>query len=653
VVSGFTAPLQIAAGAQSSVTVRASVAIARLDTSTLTILNSDPSRPVMTVALSVDATRQGPSIDVAPSSLDFGSVNVNGTRDLTLTVANRGGAALNVTGITSSNARFSVVTATPFNVAAGAQASVTVRFSPNAAGAQSGNLTIASNDSARASVVVAVSGTGGAAGAGPSINVTPASLEFGNVNVNATRDLAVTIANRGTSALNVTAITSSNARFTIAAGGAPFTVAAGSQSTVSVRFSPNAAGAQAGNLTIASNDTVRGPVTVPVTGTGTATGGGPSIEVTPSSVDFGSVNVNATHGMAITVANRGAAALNVTAITLSNARFSIVSGGAPFTVAAGSQSTVNVRFSPNAPGTQTGTLTIASNDPSRASVTVSLTGVGVAATGGGPSIDVSPASLDFGNVNAGSTRDIAFTVTNRGTAPLNVTAITSSNARFTVVSGGAPFSVNAGGQSAVTVRFSPNAAGSQTGTLTIASNDPVRAAATVPLTGVGTGAAGPRVLQIDDGTFERTMGAPGADIFFVNRLTPDRYPATLRAVRIYFHAEDAALEEGTGISIVSGANTSGGSNINPPNVRLQGAVGRSGRQGAFAEFPVNPITIQSGDFVVGFNLNNPAGVLPMANDTSSTYQARSYVSFDGNTFQLIDTVQNVTKGNFLIRAVVD
>jgi carbon monoxide dehydrogenase subunit G len=560
---------------------------------------------------------------------------------------------LNVTGITSSNARFSVVTAPPFNIAAGAQASVTVRFSPNAAGAQSGNLTIASNDPARASVVVAVTGTGGAAAAVPSIDVTPASLDFGSVNVNATRDLAVTIANRGTSALNVTAITSSNARFTIAAGGAPFTVAAGAQSTVNVRFSPNAAGAQTGNLTIASNDTARGPVTVPLNGTGNATGSGPSIEVTPSSVDFGSVNVNATRDLALTVANRGAAALSITAITLSNARFSIASGGAPFIVPAGSQSTVNLRFSPNAPGTQTGTLTIASNDPSRASVVVSLTGTGVAVTGGSPSIDVSPASLDFGNVNAGSTRDIVLTVTNRGTAALNVTAITSSNARFTVVTGGAPFGVGANGQSAVTLRFSPNAAGNQTGTLTIASNDPARATVTVPLTGVGVAAAGPQVLQIDDGTFERTMGAPGTDVFFVNRLTPNRYPATLRAVRIYFHDQATGIEEGTGITIVSGANTTGGSNINPPNVRLQGVVGRSGPQGAFAEFQVNPITIQSGDFVVGFSVNNSAGVFPMAIDTSSPYQARSYISFNEATFQLIDTLQNAPRGNFLIRAVVE
>lgn len=106
----------------------------------------------------------GPNIEVTPASLDFGSVNVNATLDRTLTVRNTGTAALNITGITSNNARFSVTSATSFTVAPGGQQIVTVRFAPTAAGVQTGTLTVASNDPAKPSVTVSLNGTGATQG---------------------------------------------------------------------------------------------------------------------------------------------------------------------------------------------------------------------------------------------------------------------------------------------------------------------------------------------------------------------------------------------------------------------------------------------------------------------------------------------------------
>ena len=41
------------------------------------------------------------------------------------------------------------------------------------------------------------------------------------------------------------------------------------------------------------------------------------------------------------------------------------------------------------------------------------------------------------------------------------------------------------------------------------------------------------VLTLDDGTFERQAGFPSGDAYFLNRMTPPAYPATLKAIRIY------------------------------------------------------------------------------------------------------------------------
>ena len=79
-----------------------------------------------------------------------------------------------------------------------------------------------------------------------------------------------------------------------------------------------------------------------------------------------------------------------------------------------------------------------------------------------------------------------LTVRNTGTAPLTVSTATSSNIRFTVVTGLAPFTVPAGGTQAMTIRFTPAAAGPQLGSLTLISNDTARPSVAVPLSATGT-----------------------------------------------------------------------------------------------------------------------------------------------------------------------
>ncbi len=109
-----------------------------------------------------------------------------------------------------------------------------------------------------------------------------------------------------------------------------------------------------------------------------------------------------------------------------------------------------------------------------------LQGGGVAAD-----IDVTPTTLDFGNVPVEQTENRNLAVKNRGSAPLNVTGLASSNPRFSAISPTVPFTVGSGGQQSVTVRFSPTAPGVQTGALFINSNDPHESTVSVALQGRG------------------------------------------------------------------------------------------------------------------------------------------------------------------------
>ncbi|MCB0469942.1 MAG: hypothetical protein KDC51_04950, partial [Flavobacteriaceae bacterium] len=56
---------------------------------------------------------------------------------------------------------------------------------------------------------------------------------------------------------------------------------------------------------------------------------------------------------------------------------------------------------------------------------------------------------------------------------------------YTIVSPATPFTVTASSSQTVTVRFTPTANGTRTGTITINNNDPNEGTCTVDLTGVG------------------------------------------------------------------------------------------------------------------------------------------------------------------------
>jgi uncharacterized protein (TIGR03437 family) len=100
------------------------------------------------------------------------------------------------------------------------------------------------------------------------------------------------------------------------------------------------------------------------------------ISVSPTALDFGDVALSASAERTLTVFNTGGQPLQVTGISISNARFTLISPGTSFTIAANSQQNVVLRFTPTANGAQTGTLTIASNDPNRPTLTVALSGFG-------------------------------------------------------------------------------------------------------------------------------------------------------------------------------------------------------------------------------------------------------------------------------------
>ncbi len=158
----------------------------------------------------------------------------------------------------------------------------------------------------------------------------------------------------------------------------------------------------------------------------------------------------------------------------------------------------------------------------------------------------------------------------------------------------------------------------------------------------------PEELAVDDGSFEEAIGvAAGVSFYYVNRLTPSKYPATLSSVAIYFRS-DAGVRVGDQLTVVSGGNSGGGESIN--GVALQQTSAQVQELGTFNVYNVPPMTITSGDFVVGMKITTTANVFPAALDKTPPLRRRSYVSLDGNLFVLIDDVNANFASNFGIRA---
>jgi hypothetical protein len=272
-----------------------------------------------------------------------------------------------------------------------------------------------------------------------------------------------------------------------------------------------------------------------------------------------------------------------------------------------------------------------------------------------PNIQASQYLVDLGGALTGSSITASITLTNAGAQPLAISSITSSNPRFQATSPTGAVTLPQGATQAVTVRFSPNGTGEQSAILSIASNDPLIPALEILLQGTGVAPGGPLALETGGAFFNRSFGYPtgAATAYFLNRLTPPKYPASLQDIEIFFGARLDGLPLNTPITILAGTNPGGTANID--NVGFQQISGTITRRGSFNVFRLSSslssqLTIYSGDFVVGFLVNNPPNMLPGDLDSISPSQRRSYASFNGVQFTVVDDAG--VPGSFGIRASV-
>ena len=220
---------------------------------------------------------------------------------------------------------------------------------------------------------VGVTGKATPAGGGsPSADVTPSSVNFGNVTVGTTDTQTMRLANTGTADLKITKISASGPGFGATGLSVPQTIAAGKSTTFTASFKPTGTGAQSGGIAISSN-AGSSPLSIHLTGSGVTTN--TRLSANTTSLNFGTVAVGTANSQNVQLKNTGNTNVAISSVTTAGTGFA-ASGGVNVTLTPNQSIEVAVRFDPRAPGGVAGTLTITSNAPT---VHVALAGQGAGA----------------------------------------------------------------------------------------------------------------------------------------------------------------------------------------------------------------------------------------------------------------------------------
>ena len=471
----------VAASSSCSVRIAFAPAAAGARSASLSITHNAGGSPASVALDGTGTATAQPAVSLDASTLTFGAqVVASASASQSVTVSNAGAAPLVFSGITISGTAAADFTRSGScspsgTLAVGASCTLSLSFTPAAAGTRTATLTLASNAS-NGSAVLSLAGTGVAA-VTTGITLSPAALAFGNQTVASTSaPRSVILSSSGTGALSLGAITAS-AGFTVShnCGGS---VASAGSCTLSVSFTPPAVGTLAGTLSVVSN-AAGSPHTVALTGSGVTTA--PVLAWSPAlgTLDFGSVAVGGVPASrSLNLLNQGPGPVTLSQLTLAGpqaADFALAAGGscvAGATLAANATCTLTLGFQPGAIGPRTGSLQVTgsgTNPPD-----LSLAGTGTAVTQ--PGASVSPNSLSFVTpAGATSVEAQLLTLKSTGAAVLRVTALRVAAGPFTLQGTGTacatpPFDLMPGQFCELAVGWSDPGNGAQAGAVEITTN---------------------------------------------------------------------------------------------------------------------------------------------------------------------------------------
>ena len=407
-----------------------------------------------------------PTISVNPEELTFDDVVVGDYKTDHFTVWGDFTSNLELT-VTPANGVFSINkdVISPEQAANGQM--ITVTYRPVAEGTQTATVTI-SGGGAPGTKTVRLTGNAVVR----EIDANPAALTFSKITVS--KDTTKTIKVTGTN-LNgplTVKLNDNTGMYSLNNNKASITITAdeaANGANVIVKYKPTVAGSHVASISIYGGGVLEDK-TVSLIGSAVVR----EITTTASSLNFGKVAKGKSKTKKFTVKGTNLTGPLTLEATGTNKSLFTISPSTITTAQAASGVEVSVTYKPTAKGSHTAKITISGGD-ALSDKPVDLTGQCVE-----PKISVSKETLDFGNMDAGTSKTLSFTVTGTDlTGDISLTvASTDSHADFTITP--TTLGANASGAT-VKVTCTANVAGSISGRVTVSGGDAT--SKTVSLTG--------------------------------------------------------------------------------------------------------------------------------------------------------------------------
>ena len=305
------------------------------------------------------------AVVLTPLSVDFPQTTLGTTSSAqNITVSNTGGTVANLQSIASTGDFMISANSCGNSLSPSSGCTISITFKPSASGLRSGTLTVA-DDAGNQVAQLTGSGTSPATD-----ELSPAALTFAPQQLStASAAQLVTLTNSGDQPLTLVAA-STNGDFSVVNGCGASLQGHASCSFV-ITYVPKVVGAEVGVLTV--SDEFRSQ-TVALNGTGLAP---PGISLSPAAgLSFTPTAVGQMSStQSITLSNTGGVSLAISAEAVTG-DFAVSANTCGNTLAAAASCTVQISFSPTAPGARSGVLSITDN-AANSPQTLPLSGVGV------------------------------------------------------------------------------------------------------------------------------------------------------------------------------------------------------------------------------------------------------------------------------------
>jgi hypothetical protein len=191
---------------------------------------------------------------------------------------------------------------------------------------------------------------------GGSLDVSPGNLDFQTVIVGHTTTLKFQIKNTGSRNLHLYQVRSSKNQFTLSGPSVPFSLAPSRSAEFQVTFRPSDTKKTSALLEIISSAQAR--VFYTLSGKGAVPFA--ALQLSPTSISFGSVNLNSGSTRSVTVKNIGDISLNISGVTVLGGGFGFSHISPGVSLAPNEHRTFQVSFRPHYSGTASGKISIMS-----------------------------------------------------------------------------------------------------------------------------------------------------------------------------------------------------------------------------------------------------------------------------------------------------